>query len=56
MRTFSFWFVVLLATCVVAPYVFGVRPKTGRDWFALTLLVAFLIWLLPGLDFPLRSR
>jgi uncharacterized membrane protein len=54
-RTFSFWFVVLVATCVVAPYALGVRPKTHRDWVALTLILAFLTWLLPGLDFPMRS-
>lgn len=56
MRTFSFWFYVLLATCIVGPYALRVRPQTRRDWLALTIVIAFLIWLLPGLDAPARSR
>ena len=56
MRTFSFWCLVLVATCLVGPYVFGVRPRRRRDWFALAIVIAFLIWLLPGLDSPLRSQ
>ena len=56
MRTFSFWFYVLLATCVFGPYVFHRRPRTRRDWLALTIVIAFLIWLLPGLDVPAHSR
>ena len=56
MRAFSTWFLLLLVACVIAPYAFGVRPRTQRDWFALAIIIAFLIWLLPGLDFPLRSR
>jgi len=56
LRTFSFWFLILLMTCVVAPYAFGVPPRSRRDWLALALIIAFLSWLLPGLDFPLLSQ
>lgn len=47
MRSFSTWFLVLLVASVVAPYVLGVRPRTRRDWLALALIIAFLMWLLP---------
>lgn len=56
LRSFSFWFLIVLMTCLVAPYAFGVPPRSRRDWIALALIIAFLSWLLPGLDFPLLSQ
>jgi hypothetical protein len=54
-RTLLFWYVLLLTTCVVGPYVLGVRPRRERDWRLLTAVIAFLTWLLVGFAF-LRSR
>lgn len=54
MRSFWTWFVVLLLMCMVTPYALGVRPRTRRDWLAIALIVAFLMWLLPALETPLR--
>lgn len=56
MRSFWTWFLILLVVLVVAPYALGVRPRTRRDWFLIALISAFLMWLLPGLEIPLRSR
>jgi hypothetical protein len=56
MRSFRMWFLVLLVVLMVAPYALGVRPRTRRDWFAVAVILAFLMWLLPGLEIPLRSR
>ncbi len=56
MRSFRMWFVILLIACIVTPYLFGVRPKTRRDWFALAITIAFLMWLLLGLENPFRTR
>jgi hypothetical protein len=50
-RTPLEWYVVLLAVCIVAPYVLRVRPKSRRDWIALTITIAFLTWLLAGFAF-----
>lgn len=54
MRSFWTWFLVLLVASMVAPYALGVRPRTRRDWLALALTIAFLMWLLLGLEVPLR--
>jgi len=43
------WYIVLVATCIGGPYLFGVRPRDRRDWHALALTVGFLTWLLAGL-------
>lgn len=56
MHSFWTWFLVLLVACIAAPYAMGVRPRTQRDWLALALTIAFLMWLLPSLEVPLRSR
>jgi hypothetical protein len=56
MRSFRTWFFVLLVATVVAPYALGVRPRTRRDWLALGLTIAFLMWVRLGLEVPLRSR
>jgi hypothetical protein len=42
------WLVVLLALCVAGPYAFGIRPRRRADWIALTVAMAFLVWLLGG--------
>ena len=49
------WFAVLVATCIVAPYAFGVRPTTRRQWACLAVTLGFLAWILP-LMASLRSR
>ena len=54
-RTPLFWYVVLLAACIIAPYVFRVPPRQRSDWRLLTATVAFLTWLLLGFAF-VRSR
>jgi uncharacterized membrane protein len=48
MRSPGVWFVVLVvAGCLVAPYVLGVRPKTTRQRLYVALTIAFLAWVLP---------
>jgi hypothetical protein len=56
LRSFAFWFLILSMTCLVAPYAVGMPPRSRHDWLALALIIAFLSWLLPGLDFPLLSQ
>lgn len=48
MRTPSAWYVLLLIVCMLGPYLLGVPPRTGRDWFCLGLTIGFLTWLLAG--------
>jgi hypothetical protein len=56
MRSAATWFIVLVvAGCMVAPHVLGVRPKTTRQRVYLALTIAFLAWVLP-LMASLRSR
>jgi hypothetical protein len=55
MRSHAVWFLVLAGFCVVGPYLFGLRPRTRRQWVLLAVTIAFLAWLLP-LMAPLRSR
>jgi hypothetical protein len=55
MRSAGTWFVVLLAGCFVAPYAFGVRPKTTRQWVYPAVTIAFFAWVLP-LMASLHSR
>jgi hypothetical protein len=38
---------MLCGACIVAPYAFGVRPRTRLDWTLIALTLAFLAWLLP---------
>jgi len=42
------WLAVLLALCVVGPYALRIQPQRRADWIALTVAMAFLIWLLGG--------
>ena len=49
------WFVILSGTCLLAPYVLGVPPKTRRHWRYIALTIAFVAWILP-LMVSLRSR
>jgi len=49
------WFVILTTTCVVTPYLFGVRPRTRRHWTYLALTIAFLALILPLMS-SVRSR
>ena len=55
MRSPVTWFLILTATCVVAPYLLGVRPRTRRQWMYLAVTLAFLAWILPLMS-SLRSR
>ena len=55
MNTPAGWLSLLVACCILGPYVLGVRPRRRADWLALTLTVAFLIWLLGGFT-SVRSR
>lgn len=50
MRTTSGWYWLLLGVIVVAPYLLGVPPRSARDWRCVTIAVAFLTWLLLGLQ------
>ena len=49
------WFLMLVAVCILAPYLLGVRPRNRRQWGYLTVTIAFLAWLLP-LMAALRSK
>ena len=49
LRTASFWYVLLLITCIAAPYLAHVRPRSRADWLMLRTTIAFLTWLLVGL-------
>ena len=54
LRSPDTWFVVLVVVgCVVAPYVLGVPPKTTKQRLYLAITIAFLAWVLP-LMAPLR--
>lgn len=48
------WFLIVLATCIVAPYLLGVRPKTRRDWLLIGITIAFAAWLLLPQAIPVR--
>jgi hypothetical protein len=54
MNTAITWFLIL-AVCIAGPYVFGVRPRTPRQWGYVAITIAFLAWVLP-LAVSLRSR
>ena len=46
MRSHGVWFLLLLAVCIVGPYLLGVRPKTRREWTYVAMTIAFLAWVL----------
>jgi hypothetical protein len=54
MKSPASWFLLLLAVCIAGPYVFGVRPKTRREWIYIGLTIGFIAWMLI-LMAPLRS-
>jgi len=54
MKSHGAWFLLLLAVCIVGPYVLGVRPRTKRQWTFIAVTIAFVAWVL--LMAPLRSR
>lgn len=54
MKSHGLWFLLLVAVCIVGPYVLGVRPKTSRQWLYIAITIAFIAWVL--LMAPLRSR
>lgn len=47
----AWWFVGLLAICVLLPYLLGVRPRRPRDRRQVLIAVAFLMWLLLGFGY-----
>lgn len=51
MRTPWSWYVLLVAVCIVAPYLLGIPPRRHREWILLTLTIGFLTWLLAGYAF-----
>jgi len=54
LRSRETWFVVLVvAGCVIAPYLLGVAPRTARQRVYLAITITFLAWVLP-LMAPLR--
>jgi hypothetical protein len=53
-QSFGAWFLVLASTCILAPYLLGVRPRTQRQWIYVAMAIAFLAWLLLPLAVPLR--
>jgi hypothetical protein len=55
-RSFTSWFLILLGLIMAGPYVLAVRPRTARDWIAIKVAIVFLIWILLGLELPIRSR
>jgi hypothetical protein len=46
-RSAGLWFLVLAGICIAGPYVFGLRPKTRRQWVYIAVAIAFLAWVLP---------
>lgn len=40
------WYLVLLVIVIVVPYATGLRPRTQRQWRAVTTTIAFLTWVL----------
>jgi hypothetical protein len=40
------WFLLLLAVCMIGPYVFGVRSKRRRDWTYIAITIAFMACML----------
>ena len=49
------WFLILLGACVASPYVLRVSQRSRRQWFYVTLTVAFMFWVLFFMG-SLRSR
>jgi hypothetical protein len=42
MKSAGSWWLLLLAVCMVGPYVLGVRPRTSREWTYIALTIAFI--------------
>ncbi len=45
--TASTWFLLLAAIAAVAPYFFGISPRTCRQRLYVVVTLAFLAWILP---------
>jgi hypothetical protein len=54
MRSPVTWYVVLVAACILLPYLLRLRPHRPKDWAALAFTIGFLTWLLVGFG-SLRS-
>lgn len=46
MRSHFTWFVLLVAACMLGPYLFHVRPRTSRQWTYVAIALSFLAWVL----------
>jgi hypothetical protein len=46
MQSAATWFLVLASTCVAAPYLLGVQPRTRRERRYVAIAIAFLAWVL----------
>jgi hypothetical protein len=49
MRMLASLYVLLVAVCIVVPYLAGIRPRTRTHWRYLAITIGFLSWLLLGL-------
>ena len=49
------WFLIIAASTIAALYLFGLKPRTRRQWLSVAIALAFLAWVLP-LMVALRSR
>ena len=47
MRSPGTWFLVVVVLTVVGIYLFGVRPKTRKQWAMVAVTLALAVWLLP---------
>jgi hypothetical protein len=54
-RSPLFWWIVLVSSCILFPYLLGTPPRRRKDWILLTATIAFLTWLLAGFAF-VRAR
>ena len=49
------WFLAIAAVAIAAVYLFGLKPRTRRQWLYVAITFAFLAWVLPLMT-SLRSR
>jgi hypothetical protein len=41
------WFLVIAVVAIAAVYLFGIKPRTRRQWLSVAIALAFLAWILP---------
>jgi hypothetical protein len=47
MRSPGMWFLGVVVLTVAGVYVFGVRPRTRKQWVLVAVTLALAVWLLP---------